>query len=105
MSFINSTELNLNMTTSEVLNSPALSYYSSFGRLSRIKIKIYGMQPADNLQIDYVNWENIESPFSDFPFKERKKLSNLIRVNTNVYWEMALFDHERYSSILPLQLV
>jgi hypothetical protein len=60
------------------------------------------MQPADNLQIDYVNWEKIESPFSWFPFKERKKLSNVIRVNTDVNWEMALFDYEFYNSILPL---
>ena len=68
-------------------------------------IKIYGMQPADDLQIDYVNWEKIDTPFSYYPFIDRKKLSNVIRVNTNVIWEMALFDDERYSSILPLQWV
>jgi hypothetical protein len=63
------------------------------------------MQPADDLQIDYVNWEKIESPFSSYPFINRKKLSNVIRVNTDVNLEMALFDYERYSSILPLQWV
>jgi hypothetical protein len=63
------------------------------------------MQPADDLQIDYLNWEKIESPFSSYPFKSKKKLSNVIRVNTNVNWEMALFDYEFYNSILPLQWV
>ena len=63
------------------------------------------MQPADDLQIDYVNWEKIERPFSSYPFINRKKLSNVIRVNTNVDWEMVLFDDESYNSILPLQWV
>ena len=63
------------------------------------------MQPADNLQIDYVNWEKIENPFDNYPFKSRYKLSNVIKVNTYVIWEMTLFDDKRYSSILPLQWV
>jgi hypothetical protein len=63
------------------------------------------MQPADDLQIDYVNYEKIDSPFNSYPFRVNKKLSNVIRVNTNVIWDLALFDDERYSSILPLQWV
>ena len=63
------------------------------------------MQPADDLQIEYVNWEKIESSFSYFPLRPRKKLSNVIRVNSDVNWEMALIDDENYNSILPLKWV
>ena len=47
------------------------------------------------------NWDPSAEDFLRYKYR----YSNMIRVNTDVYWEMALYNRTEYSSILPLQFV